>query len=84
MSTVCVSDGDLVARVDLTTTADPGPRRRRRTIRLAGVVVALSALVELTGGAARFGVNLFTAEAILVATALVMLGASVRRLATAG
>jgi ubiquinone biosynthesis protein len=79
-----VADGDLVARVDLTTTADTGQRRRRRTIRLAGVVVALTALVELTGGAPRFGVNLFTAEAILVGAALVMLAASVRRLAFAG
>jgi len=79
-----IADGDLVARVDLTTAADPGQRRRRRTIRLAGVVVALTALVELTGGAPRLGANLFTAEAILVGAALVMLAGSIRRLAVAG
>jgi predicted unusual protein kinase regulating ubiquinone biosynthesis (AarF/ABC1/UbiB family) len=79
-----IADGDLVARVDLTTAADPGQRRRRRTIRLAGVVVALTALVELTGGAPRFGVNMFTGEAILVGAALVMLAGSIRRLAVAG
>jgi len=79
-----IADGELVARVDLTTAADPGRSRRRRTIRLAGVVVALTALVELTGGAPRFGANLFTAEATLVGAALVMLAGSIRRLAVAG
>jgi predicted unusual protein kinase regulating ubiquinone biosynthesis (AarF/ABC1/UbiB family) len=79
-----IADGDLIARVDLTTAADAGQRRRRRTIRLAGVVVALTALVELTGNTPRFGVNIFTAEAILVGAALVMLAGSVRRLALAG
>ena len=79
-----IADGDMVARLDLTTTPDAGERLRRRTIRLAGVVVALTALLELTGGIPRFGLNVFTAEAVLVGASLALLGASVRKLAVAG
>jgi ubiquinone biosynthesis protein len=79
-----IADGDLVARIDLTPAPDSTKRLRRRTIRLAGVLVALTALVELTGGVPRFGVNLFTAEAVLVGAAFVMLGESVRKLSVAG
>jgi ubiquinone biosynthesis protein len=79
-----VVDGELGARVDLRTTRDPDARVRRRTIRLGGIVVALTALVELTSGTATIGLNLFTAESILVVAALIMLGESVRRLALAG
>jgi hypothetical protein len=74
----------MVARIDLTTSPDAGGQVRRRTIRLAGVVVALTALVELTGGVPQFGVNLFTAEALLAGAALVLLGVSVSKLAVAG
>jgi hypothetical protein len=79
-----VVDGDMGARVELRTSADPGARARRRTIRLAGMVVALTALVELTGGNATVGLNLFTAESMLVVAALMMLGESIRRLSLAG
>jgi ubiquinone biosynthesis protein len=79
-----IADGDMVARIDLTTSPDAGGQVRRRTIRLAGVVVALTALVELTGGAPQFGMNLFTAEALLAGAALVLLGVSVSKLAVAG
>jgi ubiquinone biosynthesis protein len=74
-------EGDVTALVDITTAADPDTQRRRQTLRLAGVVVALTALLELTGGAMRFGVNIFTAEVVLGGGALVMLVNSVRRLA---
>jgi ubiquinone biosynthesis protein len=76
-----LADGKLTAHVDVTATADADARRRRRTLRLAGLLVALTALMELTAGAARIGINLFTAEVLLAAAALVMLLASVRRLA---
>jgi hypothetical protein len=52
-------------------------------VRLSGVLVAFTALFELTAPAPAVGVNLFTAEAALVLVALVVLGDSVRRLAAA-
>jgi predicted unusual protein kinase regulating ubiquinone biosynthesis (AarF/ABC1/UbiB family) len=79
-----IADGDLGARIDLTTAVDRDLRLRRRTLRLAGVVVALTALVELTAGPPSFGLNVYTAEAALVASALLLLADSVRRLVTAG
>jgi ubiquinone biosynthesis protein len=75
-----LADGEMTAQVDVTTAVDRDARHRRRTLRLAGVVVALAALVELTGGAARIGVNMFTVELVLAGAALVMLVASVRKL----
>jgi predicted unusual protein kinase regulating ubiquinone biosynthesis (AarF/ABC1/UbiB family) len=80
-----VTEGDSLARVDISTTARRGDRLRRRTLRVAGVAVAFTALFELTGAQPRLGVNLFTVEAVLIVVALVALGDSVRRLAvTAG
>ena len=78
-----IVEGEVTALVDVTTAADPDAMRRRRTIRLAGVFLALAALIELTGGggASRIGMNLLTAEVALAGVALVMLLASVRRLA---
>ena len=76
-----IAEGEVTALVDVTTAADRDVGRRRRTLRLAGVVVALAALIELTGGPARFGVNIVTVEAVLGGAALVMLVDSVRRLA---
>lgn len=78
-----LADGDMVARVDVTTPLDSDSRHRRRTLRLAGVVVAFSALIELTTGPATIGVNMFTAEAVLAGGALIMLVASLRRLVRA-
>lgn len=78
-----IAEGEMGARVDVTSTADRDVRLRRRTLRLAGVVVALTGLIELTAGAPSFGVNVFTVEALLAGSALVLLGDSVRRLVTA-
>jgi ubiquinone biosynthesis protein len=79
-----VAEGESLGRVDVTTIARREERLRKRTIRLAGVVVAFTAMLELTGAAPRVGLNVFTAEALLVAFALVVLGDSLRRLALAG
>jgi len=79
-----VADGDSLGRVDVTTIARREERVRKRTIRLAGIVVAFAALLELTGASPRLGLNVFTAEAALVTGALVMLGSSLRELAFAG
>jgi ubiquinone biosynthesis protein len=75
-----IAEGEATALVDITTAADRDTGRRRRTLRLAGVVVALAALLELTGGDMRFGVNIVTAEAVLAGVSLVLLVDSVRRL----
>jgi ubiquinone biosynthesis protein len=77
-------DGETLARVDITTIGRRDDRLRRRTLRLAGVVVAFTALFELTAARPSVGLNLFTVEAALVAGALVALGGSVRKLASAG
>ena len=78
-----IVDGDSLARVDVTTTGRRDDRLRRRTLRVAGLVVAFTALFELTGAPVQIGINLFTAEAVLVVGALLALGDSVRRLAGA-
>jgi ubiquinone biosynthesis protein len=79
-----IAEGDMSARVDVTTPVDRDVRLRRRTLRLAGVVVALTALIELTAGPPALGVNLYTAEAAIAGSALLLLADSVRRLVTAG
>ena len=76
-----IAEGEVTADLDITTGVDRDARLRRQTLRLAGVVVALTALLDLTAGAARFGVNIVTAEAVLAAVALVALLNSIRRLA---
>ncbi len=78
-----VMDGEPLARVDITNTGRRDDQLRRRTLRVAGVAVAFTALFELTGAPAGVGINLFTAEAVLVVGALMALGDSVRRLAVA-
>jgi ubiquinone biosynthesis protein len=79
-----LADGESLGRVDITTIGRHDGRLRRRTIRLAGLVVGLAALLELTAASPVLGLNLFTAEAAVVAGALVVLGDSLRRLAVAG
>lgn len=78
-----LTGGEPLARVDIVTKGRVDQRLARRTMRLTGVVIAFTALFELTAPAARFGMNLFTAEASLTLLALVLLGDSVRRLAGA-
>ena len=77
-----LADGKMTAHVEVSTTVDSDARHRRRTLRLAGAVVALTGLIELTGGPARIGVNMFTIEVVLTGAAVLMLVASVRRLVT--
>lgn len=75
-----IVEGDVTADLDITTGVDRDARLRRKTLRLAGVVVALTALLDVTAGPARFGVNIVTAEAILAGAALLALVNSIRRL----
>ena len=75
-----IAEGEVTADLDITTGTDRDARLRQ-TLRLAGVVVALTALLDLTAGPARFGVNVVTAEAVLAGAALVALLNSIRKLA---
>ena len=78
-----LTGGETLARVDIVTKARADQRLARRTVRLTGVLVAFTALCELTAPPARLGINLFTAEALLTLLSLLLLGDSVRRLAGA-
>jgi hypothetical protein len=76
-----VADAEPLGRIDLRTVGRRESRSRQRAIRVAGVVIAFTALLELTAAPPAIGANLFTAEAVLVAGSLVLLGHSLRRLA---
>ena len=78
-----LTSGDMLASVDLVTAASGDRRDARHTVRLIGVVVAFTALFELTAPAPQMGLNLYTAQAALMVAALVVLADSVRRLAGA-
>jgi ubiquinone biosynthesis protein len=78
-----VAEGETLGRVDLTTIARRPERVRKRTIRLAGLVVAFTALLELTAASPELGLNSFTVGAALAVGALVMLAGSLRELALA-
>jgi len=77
--------GDMLGRVEITTTRSRNGRLSRRTLRLAGAVVALTALFEFGPPASGvpIGLNLFTMEAVLMTSAVLLLADSIRRLATA-
>ncbi len=79
-----VAEGESLGHVDVTTVGRHEEGRRKRTIRLAGLVVAFMAMLELTAGDPQLGLNLFTIEAALVAGALLVLGDSLRKLALTG
>jgi hypothetical protein len=79
-----LTSGDMLARVDIVTASRADRRYARRTVRLIGVVVAFTALFELTASAPpQMGVNIYTAQAALMLVALLVLADSVRRLAGA-
>lgn len=52
---------------------------RRKTVQLGAFVFAISLIINLTGEPVRFGINLFTAELLLIASATVTLLRTVRR-----
>ena len=80
-----LTSGDMLGRVDITTRRSSNGRLSRRTLRVAAVVVTLTALFGARPSAPRaaFGLNLFTVELALMAGALVLLADSIRRLAAA-
>ena len=76
-----IADGEMTARIDITTGSDGNDQARRRTLRLAGLVVALMAVIDLSGAPVRPGVNVFTIEATLAGAAALALLWSLRILA---
>lgn len=76
-----LTGGDTLGRVDIVTHASGAQRFAKRTVRLTGLLVAFTALFELTAPPPSVGLNLFTAEAALVVLAMLLVGDSVRRLA---
>lgn len=53
---------------------------RSRTLQLGAVVFGVSLLIAVTGERVQLGVNLFTAEVVLIASAAMMLLRTIRRL----
>ncbi len=72
--------GELAVRAHLGAD-DPRAAMRSRALSLAVMVLALAVLMVLTGEPVVFGLNLFTAEAGLIATGLGLLAPALRRLA---
>ncbi|HEX3555647.1 MAG TPA: AarF/UbiB family protein [Thermoanaerobaculia bacterium] len=72
--------GELAMRADLGG-GDPRAAMRSRAMSLSLMVLSLAVLMELTGEPVAFGLNLFTAEAALIAAGLGLLLPILRRLA---
>ena len=72
--------GELAVRAHLGGN-DPRAAMRSRAMSLAVMVLALAVLMVLTGEPVAFGLNLFTAEAGLIAAGLGLLVPALRRLA---
>jgi ubiquinone biosynthesis protein len=77
-----VASGQWPARAELGgAPEETDATRRLQAVQLAAVVFTVSLLITLTQEPARFGVNLFTAEALLVVAAVLFLLRTIRRLA---
>lgn len=58
--------------------------KQRKLVQLGVVVFGVSLLIVVTGERVQLGVNLFTAEVVLIASATMMLLRTIRRLSDAG
>jgi hypothetical protein len=70
----------MPAHAAFSTAAEESDGARRQAVQMAAVVFAVSVLMMLTGEAVQFGVNLFTAEVLLMAAAVAMLLRTIRKL----
>jgi hypothetical protein len=68
-----LASNELPARLELVDSGASGAGRQRRALNLALAAFGLVALISKTMGAARLGINLFTAEALVAAAATGML-----------
>jgi predicted unusual protein kinase regulating ubiquinone biosynthesis (AarF/ABC1/UbiB family) len=73
--------GEMPARADVgVALGDMDGPERRRALQLAGIVFGLALLMVITGARPELGMNLFTAEVLLVAMTTVLLVRALRRL----
>jgi ubiquinone biosynthesis protein len=77
-----ISAGELPARIELSGVGQgTDATSRMRAVQLAAIVFALSILISITGEPVQIGVNLFTAEAGLLAVGAIALLRNIRLLA---
>jgi ubiquinone biosynthesis protein len=75
-----VAAGEVLGYAGFSAAGEASNVSRRGAVQLAAVVFALSVLMTVTGGAVQLGVNLFTAELVLMAAAIAMLVRRIRKL----
>jgi predicted unusual protein kinase regulating ubiquinone biosynthesis (AarF/ABC1/UbiB family) len=74
------ASGELPAHAEFSTAGAESNGAGRRAVQLAAVVFSVSMLIMSTGEMVQFGVNLFTAEVLLMAAAATMLLQTLRKL----
>ena len=80
-----IASGEMPIGGDLSGASVQGDRAfDRRTVQLGVVVFGVSLIIALTGERVQLGVNLFTAEIVLIASAVMMLLRTIRRPSNAG
>jgi ubiquinone biosynthesis protein len=75
-----VSSGELPAHAEFSTVSEESDGAGRQAVQLAAIVFSISVLMMITGETVQFGVNLFTAEVLLMAAAAAMLLRTIRKL----
>jgi hypothetical protein len=79
-----IAEGEMTGSVEIVSGRDTDHRLRRRALRLASLVLAFGALIAFSRGPATFGVNVFTAEAALAGSAILLLGRDLQKLTIGG
>jgi hypothetical protein len=75
-----VATGEVLSHAALSTAGEGRDSTQRGALQLAAAVFALAVLMTVTGEAVQVGMNLFTAELVLMAAAITMLLRRIRRL----
>jgi hypothetical protein len=75
-----VASGELPVHAQFSTAGEESEGAERRIVQLAAIVFSVSVLMIGTGETVQFGVNLFTAEVLLMAAAAAMLLQTLRKL----
>jgi hypothetical protein len=75
-----VAAGEVLGYAAFSAAGEARDAAQREAVRMAAVVFGLSALITVTGEAVQIGVNLFTAELLLLTAAVTILLRRIRRL----
>jgi ubiquinone biosynthesis protein len=75
-----VAAGEVLGQAAFSNAGEAHDTARRGVVQMAAVIFALCALMTFTGEAVQFGVNLFTAELVLMVAAATMLLRRIRGL----